>query len=109
MREQRFSMPAVRNTEELKRVVIAISVVVAAVVATVLGLVAYSASAVDGMSRQAETRLVTRAAERALAKMHQDVTSAAIWTDAYRALARRDMEWLQVNFGDYYADFMGHD
>ncbi len=52
---------------------------------------------------------MTRAVERALAKMQEDVASAAIWTDAYRALGRNDAEWLQTNFGDYYADFMGHD
>jgi signal transduction histidine kinase/CheY-like chemotaxis protein/type II secretory pathway pseudopilin PulG len=109
MEEQRILMPAVRKTQELKGIVVAIAVVVAAIVATILGLVAYSASAVDQMSRESETRLVTRAAERALAKTQEDVTSAAIWTDAYRALGSRDMEWLQTNFGDYYADFMGHD
>ena len=102
-------MRAIRNTEELRRVVIAIAVVVAAVLATVLGLVAYSASAVDEMTRQSETRLVTRATTRALAKVGEDVASAAIWTDAYRALGNNDTQWLQTNFGDYYADFMGHD
>ncbi len=102
-------MFVVHKSEEIKRVVIAICVIVLAVVTTILGLVAYSAHAVDDMSRQAQVRLVTRAAEHSLTKVGEDVASAAIWTDAYKALAANDTPWLQINFGDYYADFMGHD
>ncbi|MDP3736137.1 MAG: ATP-binding protein [Hyphomonadaceae bacterium] len=97
------------NTAELKRVAIAIFIVVVAVVAAVLGLVAYSASSVDDLSERSEVRLVTEASKRALSKVGEDVASAAIWSDAYFALSRKDMEWMQINFGDYYADFMGHD
>jgi signal transduction histidine kinase/CheY-like chemotaxis protein len=101
-------MSAFWNTTDLKRVAIAIFMVVAAVIATVLGLLAYRAAAVDGLSERAEVRLVTRATERALTQVGEDVASAAIWSDAYFALDRKDAEWLQVNFGDYYADYMGH-
>lgn len=98
-----------RKSAEIRSVVIAVCVVVLAVVVTILGLVAYSAHAVDNMSLREETRLVSRAAERSLSKVGEDVASAAIWTDADKALVANDASWLQINFGDYYADFMGHD
>ena len=102
-------MPLAWNTVALKRVIAALCVVVVVVFLAVAGLVGYSAAAVDHLSEQSETQLVARASQRALAQMGEDVASAAIWTDAYLALDRNDQEWLQVNFGDYYADFMHHD
>lgn len=97
------------KTSQLKQVAIATFIVAAAIVAGVLGLIAYSAASVDDITERSETRLVARAAERTLAKMGEDVASAAIWSDAYFSLAKNDAEWLQINFGDYYADFMGHE
>ncbi len=102
-------MPIAWNTAALKRVIVALCAVIAAVFVAVAGLVGYSAAAVDQLSEQSETRLVARASQRALVQMGKDVASAAIWTDAYLALDRNDQAWLQVNFGDYYADFMHHD
>lgn len=94
---------------QLKQVAIATFIVVAAITAGILGLIAISANAVDEVARRSETRLVTRATERILAKMQEDVASAAIWSDAYFSVGKKDAEWLQINFGDYYADFMGHE
>ena len=102
-------MPIAWNTAVLKRVIAALGAVIAVVFLAVAGLFAYSAAAVDDLSDQSETKLVARASASALARMGEDVASAAIWTDAYHAVARRDQDWLQINFGDYYADFMHHD
>ena len=102
-------MPIAWNTAALKRVIAALGAVIAVVFLAVAGLFAYSAAAVDDLSDQSETKLVARASASALARMGEDVASAAIWTDAYHAVARRDQDWLQINFGDYYADFMHHD
>ncbi len=97
------------KTSQLKQVAIATFIVVAAIAAGILGLIAISANAVDDIARRSETRLVTRATERVLTKMAEDVASAAIWSDAYFSVGKKDAEWLQINFGDYYADFMGHE
>jgi signal transduction histidine kinase/CheY-like chemotaxis protein len=101
-------MRTARNTNALKRVLILISLVVAGVFLAVGGLVVHSAVAVDTLGEQAERRLVERGLDRSQSQLGEDVASAAIWTDAYLALGRGDRDWLQINFGDYYADFMGH-
>jgi signal transduction histidine kinase/CheY-like chemotaxis protein len=101
-------MRTARNTNALKRVLILLAVVVAGVFLVMGGLVLHSAAAVDTLSEQAEHALVARGLDRTQTQLGEDVASAAIWTDAYLALGRGDREWMQINFGDYYADFMGH-
>jgi signal transduction histidine kinase/ActR/RegA family two-component response regulator len=96
------------NASALHRVAIALGVVVVGIFLAMTGLVAYSAAAVDDLHEQEELRLVVRALDRALVQLGEDVASAAIWNDAYDAVRRNDREWMQVNFGDYYADFMDH-
>lgn len=100
-------LPA-RNTNALKRVLILLALVVAGVVLAMGGLVLHSAAAVDTLGEQAEHRLVARGLDRSQSQLGEDVASATIWTDAYLAVGRDDREWMQINFGDYYADFMGH-
>lgn len=97
------------RTAELTRIIAAIGAVAATVIATVFALTAYSISAVNAISLESETRLISRTAGRTLARVGEDVASAAIWVDADQALRRNDSEWMQVNFGDYYADYMDHD
>lgn len=102
------SMRPAQNANALKRVLILLALVAAGVFLAMGGLVLHSAATVDTLGEQAEHRLVARALDRSQSQMGEDVASAAIWTDAYLALGRGDREWLQINFGDYYADFMGH-
>jgi signal transduction histidine kinase/ActR/RegA family two-component response regulator len=73
------------------------------------GLVAWSARVLDTVERQDEIRLAERRVARTLNQLREDVVSAAVWDDAYEAMDRRDMAWLQINFGDYYADYMRHE
>jgi len=73
------------------------------------GLVMWSASAVDRIQLSKERDLVERRVERLSGAQVDDVQSASIWNDAVTAVTARDMDWLQLNFGDYYADYMGHE
>jgi signal transduction histidine kinase/ActR/RegA family two-component response regulator len=101
-------MAHARNTRELKRVLVLLAIVVAGVVLAMGGLMLQSAASVDELAEETETQLIARALERTQAQLGEDVASAAIWTDAYEAVSRNDTAWMQTNFGDYYADFMGH-
>lgn len=73
------------------------------------GLVLWAASAVDRIQIAKEADLVARRLERLSGALVDDVQSASIWNDAVTAVVDRDMDWLQLNFGDYYADYMDHE
>jgi signal transduction histidine kinase len=64
--------------------------------------------AIDASALRDEQALVERRVQRSLASLTDDITSASIWNDAVAAIDRRDLEWMQINFGDYYADYMDH-
>lgn len=99
---------SVQNPTHLKRIVVAATAVALATIAAVAVLVFYTASSVDQYGLEQETGLVDRALERALDSMTEDVASAAIWDEAYDQLGAQNHDWMQLNFGDYYADYMGH-
>lgn len=73
------------------------------------GLVMWAASAVDRIQLAKESSLVERRLERLSGALVEDVQSASVWNDAVTAVEGRDMDWLQLNFGDYYADYMDHE
>jgi signal transduction histidine kinase len=73
------------------------------------GLVLWAATAVDRIEQAKEVALVERRVERLQAALLTDVQSATIWNDSVERLEARDLTWLQENFGDYYADYMGHE
>ena len=64
--------------------------------------------AIDDRALRDEQALVDRRIARSLTALTDDITSASIWNDAVTAVERRDLPWMQVNFGDYYADYMDH-
>ena len=64
--------------------------------------------AIDDSALKDEQALVDRRIVRSLTGITEDITSATIWNDAVTAIEGRDLEWMQVNFGDYYADYMDH-
>ncbi|RZJ96322.1 MAG: hypothetical protein EON88_08040 [Brevundimonas sp.] len=64
--------------------------------------------AIDESALRDEQALAERRVTRSLASISEDITSATIWNDAVTAVGRGDLEWMQVNFGDYYADYMDH-
>lgn len=91
------------------RIVAAASVCAALMLLGTGGLVLWAASAVDRIQLAKETDLVERRLVRLSAALVDDVQSASIWNDSVTAVRDRDMDWLQVNFGDYYADYMDHE
>jgi signal transduction histidine kinase/ActR/RegA family two-component response regulator len=85
---------------------------VAAAVALMIavgGMVAYSAHVVDRLQARFETRLVARRIDHTLTRLREDVVSATVWNDADVHTRAADKAWMQVNYGDYYADYMHHD
>lgn len=94
---------------QLLRILLFAIVAVATLMLTVGGLVAYSASVLDDMSVRNQVRLVDRRVDRRLEGLREDVASATVWNEAYQMTLAGDLEWMQVNFGDYYADYMGHE
>ena len=91
------------------RILLIALVAVAAALLFVGGTVAYSARVVDGLSIQNQVKLTERRVERRLKGLRDDVVSASVWNDAYEKTLSDDLDWMQVNYGDYYADYMDHD
>lgn len=97
------------NRQQLLRILALLALAALALAVAVGGLVAYSAKVIDGAQRANETRLAERRVERTLVRMREDVVSAAVWNDAYAAMHADDQAWMQINFGDYYTDYMHHE
>lgn len=75
-----------------------------------LGTRAWWARAVDEMTARSEQALITRTIDRRLEQMIEDVTSATICDEAWTSTSPRlDMAWTHLNYGEYYAQYMGHD
>ena len=100
---------AERNRLQLRRIVAATTLAALVVLASVTVLAAFAVKAVDDAQRATETKLIQRRVNRTLEILRENVVSASVWNDAGEAMARRDWAWAQVNFGDYYADYMKHD
>ena len=84
-------------------------IVAALVVGGVSALVGWATAAVDRIEAAKERSLVERRLTRMLEGLVEDVNSATIWNDTVVALSGTpDLEWLQLNLGDYYADYMDH-
>lgn len=94
---------------DLKRIVLASLLVGVLVISGVLGVVFFAAGAIDQLQVTKEQALVQRRLDRNLEGLITDLNSATVWNDAVTATAGApDLEWLQVNFGDYFADYMDH-
>lgn len=99
----------VSHHRDLKRIVVASVLVAALVVGGIVGVVAFAAAAIDRYELRKEQALVQRRLDRTLEGLVEDLTSATIWDDAVTATGEGwDAEWQQLNFGDYYADYMHH-
>ncbi len=94
----------------LRRTLLLGALVALLMLAGALGTMVWWARAVDDLTAREEQALVSRTIDRRLEQMTEDVTSATIWDDAWTSTAPRlDMAWIHVNFGEYYAQYMGHD
>jgi signal transduction histidine kinase/CheY-like chemotaxis protein len=94
---------------QLLRILVYALLAVAAIIISVGGLVAYSASVIDQQSVRTQKSLVARKVERRLEGLREDVLSASVWNEAYTETLAGDRAWMQVNYGDYYADYMQHE
>lgn len=73
------------------------------------GLMAHAAAGIDRVQAAKERELAQIRLDRTLNGLIENINSSGIWNDSVITLAGEpDLAWLQSNFGDYYADFMGH-
>ncbi len=100
---------ATSERRDLRRIIVITLVTLALVILGAVGLMAYAAAGIDRVEAEKERKLAQVRLDRMLEGLVEDINSAAIWNDAVLALADKpDLEWLQLNFGDYYADYMNH-
>lgn len=104
-----MSASSIHSRAQLRRIVAAGFLSALVLLAGVATLAAYAVLAIDAAHQEAETSLVARRVERTLELLRENVVSASVWNDACVAMARKDWAWAQINFGDYYADYMKHD
>lgn len=104
-----MSEQSVKTRARLQRILSAGLVAAAAVVFAVGGLVTYSVRVIDRVQVESETKLVERKVLRTLGRIRENVVSATVWNEAYTRTLARDQEWMQINYGDYYADYMDHE
>jgi signal transduction histidine kinase/ActR/RegA family two-component response regulator len=91
--------------------VLGLAIAAALIVFAACGVLVYYASvSVDRITEVRETRLMERSVVRRLARLKDDVVSVAVWTEAYDKTARRfDRDFAQVNYTDYFFDYLRHD
>ena len=94
---------------QLLRILVFAVIAVSALMISVGGMVAYSAFVIDQQTVRTQSDLVDRRVERRLKGLRDDVLSASVWNEAYAQTLAGDREWMQVNYGDYYADYMQHE
>lgn len=94
---------------QLLRLLLLAVLALAVLTAIVGGLVGYSARVVDNLTARNQVRLTERRVERKLEGLREDVLSASVWNEAYEKTLADDLAWMQINYGDYYADYMKHE
>lgn len=93
----------------LKRIIAITLVAVTLVILGAGGLMVYAAAGIDRVQAAQERELAQVRLDRTLNGLIENINSSGIWNDSVFMLAGEpDLAWLQSNFGDYYADFMGH-
>ncbi len=94
---------------QLLRILAFAVIAVSALMISVGGMVAYSASVIDRQTILTQSDLVDRRVQRRLEGLREDVLSASVWNEAYTKTLAGDRDWMQLNYGDYYADYMQHE
>lgn len=104
-----MSGPTSSERRDLKRIIAITLVALSLVIAGAVGLMAYAAAGIDRVQAGKERELAQVRLDRTFEGLVEDINSSAIWNDAvYTFTGEPDLAWIQSNFGDYYADFMGH-
>lgn len=104
-----MSEHSVKTRARLQRILSTGIVAVGVVVLAVGGLLAYSIQVIDRVQVESETKLVERRIVSKLGRIRENVISASVWSEAYTQTLARDQEWMQINYGDYFADYMDHE
>lgn len=94
--------------QQLLRLFAVLMLAAGATIITVVGLVYYSAKLIDQNSLRQETLLASRRIDGTLVKMHNDVRSAAIWSDAHTQSLARNTDWIHENIGKYFSNYMNY-
>jgi signal transduction histidine kinase len=93
----------------LKRIITITLAALGLVILGAVGLMAYAAAGIDRVQAAKERELAQIRLDRTLNGLVENINSSTIWNDSVITLAGEpDLAWIQSNFGDYYADFMGH-
>ena len=99
-----------RGLRSIHWIVGASIVLVAVSVLGSIALMLFAARSLDHMESQDEHELVQRTIQRDLGRMTRDLTSATVWEDAVEAMGPPvDRAWADVNLGEYYHEYFGHD
>lgn len=94
---------------DLKRIIGITLAALTLVIAGAIGLMAYAAASIDRVQAERERELAQVRLDRTFEGLIENINSSAIWNDSVITLTGEpDLAWIQSNFGDYYADFMGH-
>lgn len=101
--------PAPIHHRDLRRIVLAGLAVAVLMISGVLGVVFFAAGVIDRLEVAKEQALVQRRLDRTLDGLITDLNSATVWNESVAAtVGTPDMAWLQLNFGDYFSDYMDH-
>jgi signal transduction histidine kinase len=98
-----------KTRARLQRILSTGMVAVVAVLLAVGGLLTYSVQAIDRVQVESETKLVERKIARTLGRLRENMIAATVWNEAYTQTLARDQEWMQINYGDFFADYTNHD
>ena len=94
---------------DLKRIITITLIALTLIIAGAVGLMAYAAAGIDRVQAAKERELAQIRLNLTLDGLTGNINSSAIWNDSVITMAGEpDLAWIQSNFGDYYADFMGH-
>jgi signal transduction histidine kinase/ActR/RegA family two-component response regulator len=97
-----------KNRTQLLRILLIAVIAALTLLITVGGMVGYSAQVVDRLQVENEHRLAARRIERTLDRLRENIVSATAWNEAYVETLAGDQAWMQINYGDYFADYMDH-
>ena len=98
------------NRGAVRRIVALAALIVAIVVAGSLGLLFYTARAVDKLQVAEERALISNYLRGAERELIRHIISASIWDEAYAKLSPNfDTAWADLYVGSYFAAYMGHE
>ena len=98
------------NRGAVRRIVALAALIVAIVVAGSLGLLFYTARAVDKLQVSEERALISNYLQGSERELIRHIISASIWDEAYAKLSPNfDTAWADLYIGGYFAAYMGHE